>query len=315
MQDFELIYKNETRFLSLTSLKPAEFDQLLSHFSPISEKYLEYHDVFGKKRKFQRFSEIKSSSLYGSSAKLFFILIYLKTNTLQELIGTMFDLSQGKVSQWVKVLLPLLHKSLKKANCMPATTAEELYERLLQVAQTEKIILHDAVERPVSRQMDKNNQKDEYSGKQKRHTCKNELVVDTKRIIHFISPTVEGKVHDKKLCEDLQLKFPQNIALFQDLGYLGYHPQGMEEVFMPIKKIKTTAALGKKEFTEEELVYNSFVSSVRVTVEHVIGAFQTLRIVREVIRLKGQEVRDTVAYIAAAIHNLRNYSRNPKFST
>jgi hypothetical protein len=25
--------------------------------------------------------------------------------------------------------------------------------------------------------------------------------------------------------------------------------------------------------------------------------------------------RDTVAYIAAALHNLRNYSRNPKFAT
>lgn len=135
-------------------------------------------------------------------------------------------------------------------------------------------------------------------------------MVDTKRIIHFISPSAQGKVHDKALCDSLQLKFPKGIALFQDLGYLAYHPEGMAEVFMPIKKTKN-----KPEFNEEELAYNSFVSSIRVTVAHVIGAFQTLRIVRDVIRIKGETVRDMVAYVAAAVHNLRNYSRNPKFTT
>jgi hypothetical protein len=120
---------------------------------------------------------------------------------------------------------------------------------------------------------------------------------------------VEGKVHDKTLCDNLQLKFPKNIALFQDLGYLGYHLQDILEVFMPLKKTKN-----KKEFSED-LAYNSFVSTIRITVEHVIGAFQTLRIVREKIRIKGELVRDVAAQIAAAIHNLRNYSRNPKFAT
>jgi len=310
MQDFEKIYQNETRFLALTSLKPTEFDELLKHFSPVCEKYFEYHNAFGKKRKFQRFKEIKTSSLYGSTQKLFFILCYLKTNALQEFIGTLFDISQGKVSQWLKVLLPLLHKSLKKANCMPATTADELYQRLLRVAEEEKIILHDAVERPVPRQTDNDNQKDDYSGKQKDHTCKNELLVDTKRVIHFISPSVEGKMHDKALCDDLQLKFPAQIVLFQDLGYLGYRPSQLAEVFIPVKKTKQKPTLN-----EEEMAYNSFVGTIRVTVEHVIGAFQTLRIVRELIRIKGEFARDTVAYIAAALHNLRNYSRNPKFAT
>ncbi len=199
MQSFETIYQNSTRFLALTSLKPSEFDDLLRAFSPICEKYFAYHDAFGNPRKFQKFNEAKNSILYGSTAKLFFILVYLKTNTLQEVIGTMFTLSQSKVSQWLKVLLPLLHKSLKKVDCMPATTAEELYSRLLKVAEEEKIVLHEAVERPIPRQTDKDNQETDDSGKQKMHTCKNELVVDTKRVIHFISPTVEGKVHDKTL--------------------------------------------------------------------------------------------------------------------
>ena len=117
MQDFALIYQNESRFLALTSLKTSEFESLLSYFSPICEKHFEYHDFLGNKRKFQKFNERKGTSLYGSQAKLFFSLSYLKSNGLQEFIGTMFDMSQGKVSQWLKVLLPLLHQSLKKANC------------------------------------------------------------------------------------------------------------------------------------------------------------------------------------------------------
>jgi len=84
----------------------------------------------------------------------------------RNLLVQCFNLSQGKVSQWLKVLLPLLHKSLKKAGCMPATTAEGLYQRLIKVAEEEKIILHDAVERPITRQTDKDNQEDDYSGKQ-----------------------------------------------------------------------------------------------------------------------------------------------------
>ena len=310
MQPFETIYQNPVRFLALTSLEPSEFDGLLNHFAPVCEEYFAFHGLRGKRRPYQQFKESKASSLYGSRAKLFFILNYLKSNSLQEVIGASFGLSQGKVSQWVKVLLPLLHKSLDRAGTMPATTAEALYKRLAAVAREEKIVLHDAVERPVPRQTDNDNQKDDYSGKAKNHTCKNELVVDTKRTIHFISPTVEGKVHDKALCDGLGLQFPPDIALFQDLGYAGYRPEGMREVFTPVKKTKY-----KKVFTEEESAYNSFVGSIRVTVEHVIGAFQTLRIVREKIRIKGEAVRDTVAQTAAALHNLRNYSRNPKFAT
>ncbi len=47
----------------------------------------------------------------------------------------------------------------------------------------------------------------------------------------------------------------------------------------------------------------------------LIEAFETLRIVREKIRMKGESIRDSVAQIAAALHNLRNYSRNTKFAT
>jgi hypothetical protein len=50
-----------------------------------------------------------------------------------------------------------------------------------------------------------------------------------KRVIHFISPTAERKVYDKKLCEDLQLRFPPNIALFQDLGYLRLKGQEVKD--------------------------------------------------------------------------------------
>jgi hypothetical protein len=61
---------------------------------------------------------------------------------------------------------------------------------------------------PLPRQTDKDKQlgstpQDDYSGKQKNHMCKNELVVDTNKIIYFISTSVEGKVHDKTLCDNL----------------------------------------------------------------------------------------------------------------
>ncbi|GAB4184400.1 MAG: hypothetical protein OHK0057_12780 [Thermoflexibacter sp.] len=59
-------------------------------------------------------------------------MVFIKNNTLEELVGTMFNLSQGKVSQWVKALLPILEQSLSKLDCMPAKTQEALRKSIDQ---------------------------------------------------------------------------------------------------------------------------------------------------------------------------------------
>lgn len=89
--------------LSLTSLKAAEFFELLSIFDTLWQNYHAQQDLQGYQRQLKKYSEDKRMSLKGSSEKLLFVLLYLKQNPLQCYQGLAFNMSQGKVSQWLKV--------------------------------------------------------------------------------------------------------------------------------------------------------------------------------------------------------------------
>ena len=70
-------------------------------------------------------------------------------------------------------------------------------------------------------------QKKHYSGKQKAHTDKNILLVNTntKKVV-YLSPTVAGKTHDKKATDEAQIGYPHNATLDKDTGFQGYEPAG-----------------------------------------------------------------------------------------
>jgi len=71
------------QFLALTSLHVAELDDLLTDFAPAWERYHRWHTLEGKRRQFAAHRERPNAVLAGSDAKLFFLLTYLKGNSLQ----------------------------------------------------------------------------------------------------------------------------------------------------------------------------------------------------------------------------------------
>ena len=81
-------------------------------------------------------------------------------------------------------------------------------------------------------------QKEKYSGKKKTHTDKNVLLVNenTSKVV-YLSKTVEGKKHDKKLADESQISYPANASLTQDTGFQGYQPKGVL-VQQPKKKLE-----------------------------------------------------------------------------
>ena len=58
-----------------------------------------------------------------------------------------------------------------------------------------------------------------YSGKKKRHTLKNVLLVDSFGSIHFLSDTYEGRVHDKCIADEARYTLPTGSILYQDAGF------------------------------------------------------------------------------------------------
>ena len=149
----------------MTSLNLREFENLLDTFELICTDYFKRYTFRGKLRTHPMYSEPDSTVLKGSELKLFFLLTYLKNYPLQQFHAYNFNLSQAKVSEWIKVLTPILNKSLKAMGLSPATTCSELKSQLDSLDITEANM--DATEREVNRSSDYEVQKEFYSGKKK----------------------------------------------------------------------------------------------------------------------------------------------------
>ena len=74
--------------------------------------------------------------------------------------------------------------------------------------------------------------------------------------LRYLSETYEEKIHDKKIADEEACQFPQDSRLRLDLGYLGYHPEGVITL-LPVKK-------PYKGLTEQDKKFNQWVSRYRV---------------------------------------------------
>jgi hypothetical protein len=113
-------------------------------------------------------------SLKGSLDKLFFVLVYLKQNSMQAYHGYTYGMSQGKVSQWLQVFLPLLEQALHQLQMLPCRKPSHLCLSLRLLSG--QVLLLEATEIALPRAVDIERQRHEYSGKQHSHTLKNLLV-------------------------------------------------------------------------------------------------------------------------------------------
>ena len=129
--------------------------------------------------------------------------------------------------------------------------------------------------------------------------------VQTRQIV-YLSKTVEGKKDDKKIADQEAIEYPDGTVMQQDTGFQGYAPQGLT-IKQPKKKPRGA------ELTKEEKEANRELSRVRVVIEHLISGAKRMRIVKEELRLKVEEISDDLMEIACGTHNFRNLLRKPFF--
>lgn len=153
------------QFLALTSLLPAEFDELLTDFAPAWERYHRYHTLDGATRRLPAHAERANATLVGSDTKLFFLLTYLKSNSLQQHQAASFGVSQTRVSRLATALLGVLNQVLRRRGLLPVRDGAEL-ARLL-APHPQKVFTYDGVERGIPRNTDGEGQAEEYSAKKK----------------------------------------------------------------------------------------------------------------------------------------------------
>lgn len=295
--NYEHIRQNAVQFLALTSLTVEEFDYLLEHFAPRWHSYYRYHTLEGKRRKHPLIKEAANAKLKGTAQKLFFLLVYLKNNSLQQQQAASFGVSQAKVSIISRLLLEILNQTLKSMGLLPCRNGLELAHRLAN--HPDKVFSLDGTERSIQRNKDADAQEVEYSGKKGSHNIKNNLLCDDSQYIHYLSYTAVGSTHDITLARQEEITLPDGSVVRIDLGYLGLELAGEPTIEIPFKKPKG------QELSFSQKLYNKMLSGTRVVVEHANSGVKRLRMLKDTIRIRSTQFRDSIMVVACGLHNLR----------
>ena len=91
------------------------------------------------------------------------------------------------------------------------------------------------------------------------------MFINAQCAILLLTKTVEGKRSDKKLADESEYELSAGSKLAQDSGFQGYKVEGVS-ILQPKKKPK-----GGK-LTDAEKSINSWISTIRMRVEHAIGS-------------------------------------------
>src|ERR671925_228800 len=127
---FTDVQARPTEFLDFTSLTLDEFQQLVPPFEAAFQAHMAAWRLDGKPRTARQFSVYKNCPLPTPEDRLFFILTYLKTYSLQVVQGRLFGMGQSKANQWIHVLLPALLAALRTLGGAPTRSLAALAQRL-----------------------------------------------------------------------------------------------------------------------------------------------------------------------------------------
>jgi hypothetical protein len=215
------------------------------------------------------------------------VLLYYKTYMTQELIGEIVGLDQSNISRIIgrigalieRAADPELSSYLSQAKAdfaeIPVNQRVASWDAFLSKHPDLRMVCTDATEQQSFRPSDKENQKERYSGKKKRHGIKTQISVSKSGRILDISKTYPGRVHDKKVfaTEQTGEKFPEKTAQLLDLGFPGApkdHPN--HYIILPNKRPP------KQELTPYQKELNRAHSKRRVIVEHIISRIKKFKI-------------------------------------
>ena len=127
---------------------------------------------------------------------------------------------------------------------------------------------------------------------------KNNVLTNILCKVLFLTDTVEGKRHDKKLADETEYTLPKGSRLAQDTGFQGFKLDQVA-ILQPKKKP------GGKELSDLEKDINQWHASLRVRIEHAIGGVKRYRIVKDKIRNWKTGFRDAVFETCCGLHNFR----------
>jgi hypothetical protein len=225
MLDYDSLEQDERKFVALTGLAPAEFLRLLPAFTRAYARAFPSTTTQAGKPRQRRPGAGRKAVLLRPEDKLLFTLVYQKAYPLQELLGSLFGLSQPQVNRWVHRLLPILGRALDRLGLLPERDPGRFSDHERRQGEGPELII-DGTERRRQRPKNPEKQRLYYSGKKKAHSDKNVVIVNAQsKRVGYLSGTYAGKTHDKKVAEAEPIRYPRRSTLYKDSGFQGYEPR------------------------------------------------------------------------------------------
>ena len=277
---------------AMTGLNRKAFENLLEKFEKV---YNEEEEKRGKR--LRKRGGGRKGRLASMAEKLFYILFYFKCYPTFDLASVLFDFDRSQAHRWVHKLQEILEKTLGEKQVLPLRQIHSVEEFLEKFPMVKKVIV-DGTERAISRPKNEEKQRENYSGKKKRHTRKNIVASDKEKKILVLTTTKTGKTHDKKIQEeeDFILGIPEKIEVLADSGFQGLQKQ-YENIRLPKKKPRGG------ELTKEEKEKNKELAKERVVVENAIGGVKRYNAVSHIYRNRIIDFDDKLMLTACGLWN------------
>ena len=280
MKLIERILKNDKKCKRFLGLKSSQINELANKIAP-----------YWKEQEISRLTRPDRKRAIGAGRKYEFKttsdmlvvnLMYYKIYLTQEFVAAILNVDQSTVSRIISKFLLLIEKAANpELEALLQTTESLKNHRIKNFAELQKIypefadLITDATETPCNRPANKNDQKKFYSGKQKTHTLKTQITINSNKRIVALSDTYPGSVHDKSIFD-----FDQTINKIHpcakhtlDKGYTGIEREYPNHNISIPRKRKN-----RQEMPPFLKKINTFIAKKRIAVEHVISRIKNFRI-------------------------------------
>ena len=283
--------KEERLLRALTGLNRKAFDTLLPTFSTI------YLDIQMNLPRQRALGGGRKARLLTNQDKLFFILFYFKCYPTFDVAGLLFDMHRSQAHEWMHRLQPILEATLGQKMALPERHLDSIEAFVSRFPGVQRVMI-DGTERPIARPIEREKQKQNYSGKKKRHTRKHLAAVDETKRILVLSKAREGKLHDKRFHDedDIAGSVPDDIPIEVDSGFQGIQKQ-YNNVVLPHKKPKGG------ELNDLQKTQNRQLSQSRVVCENAFSGVKRYNAVSVIYRNRIENFDDRLMLTATGLWN------------
>ncbi|MBD2731972.1 transposase [Nostoc sp. FACHB-892] len=291
MLNIEGALKQDRLLRALTGLNRKAFDALLLTFSTV------YLDIQQNKPRQRALGGGRKARLLTNQDKLFFILFYFKCYPTFDVAGLLFDMHRSQAHEWMHRLQPILEAALGQKMALPERHLDSIEAFLSRFPGVQRVMI-DGTERPITRPQDREKQKQNYSGKKKRHTRKHLAAVDQTKRILVLSKAREGRLHDKRFHDedDIAGSVPDEIPIEVDSGFQGIQKQ-YDNVLLPHKKPKGG------ELSHLQKNQNSQLSQSRVVCENALKSVKRYNAISFIYRNRIKNFDDRLMLTATGLWN------------